>query len=160
MQDKKDLKAAYQLAKKETQFPLSSQKEALLEIEKKKKEDLAWCYEKIIFRKYKAKIVIDSISSEPATKRKSAKAFIKITRSDSTITEHAHTTLDTFGYYEWLEIREVIVKEKSAYKKYVTEELNRFLNKMSKLIIVPHCSQTLQEDQLLNLDLFLEIRPV
>ena len=116
---------------------MSSQKEALMEIEIKKNEDLPWCFDKINFKKYKAKIVIASIFGERATKRRSAKAFIKITRLDSTITKHVHTTLDTFGYYEWLEIREVIVKEKSAYKKYVTEELNRLLNKMLKLITIP-----------------------
>ena len=34
-------------------------------------------------------------------------------------------------------IREVIVKEKSAYKKYVIEELSRLLDKMSNLIKIP-----------------------
>ena len=136
-QDKKDLKTAYQLAKKGMKYPLFSQEETLKEIEKKKNKDLTWCSEKLNFRKYKAKIVNASISGERATKIRSAKALIKITRPDSTITEQIHTTLDTFEYYEWLEIREVIVKEKSSYKKYVTEELNRQLNKMSKLITVP-----------------------
>ena len=60
-----------------------------------------------------------------------------IYRADLTSTKHVHTTLDTFRYYEWLEIREVIVKEKSAYKKYVFEELTRLRNKMSKVIKIP-----------------------
>jgi len=84
-----------------------------MEIEKQKNKDLTWCSKKINFRKYKAKIVNATISGERATKRRPAKAFIKIDRSNSSSAEHVHTT---FGYYEWLEIREVIVKEKSAYK--------------------------------------------
>ena len=56
--------------------------------------------------------------------RRPAKAFIKIYRADHTSIEHVHTTLDSFRYYEWLEIRKVIVKEKSEYKKYRIEELN------------------------------------
>ena len=74
---------------------------------------------------------------------------LKIYRADHTSTKHVHTTLYTFGYYEWLEIRDVIVKEKSGYKKYVIEELNLFLTKMSKPL----------EDQLLELDLLSEMRP-
>ena len=106
-------------------------------IEKGKSEDLAWCSQNLEFRKYKARIVDASISGERTTKRRPTKAFIKIYKADLTSTEHSHTSLDTFGYYEWLEIREVIVKEKSAYKNHVIEEMTQLLDKMSKLLKIP-----------------------
>ena len=106
-------------------------------LENGKNEDLTWCSKKIDFRKYKSKIIDASIFGERAINKIHAKVFIKIYRADKTSTEHVHTTLDTFGYYEWLEISEVIVNEKSSYKKYVIEELTRLLNKMGKLHIIP-----------------------
>ena len=45
-------------------------------------------------------------------KRRPGKAFIEIYKEDYTSTKHVHTALDSFGYYECLEIREVIIKEK------------------------------------------------
>ena len=80
IQDKKDLKAAYRLAAQEANFkyPLSSQTDALKNIQYGKNEDMTWCSQKLEFWKYKARIIDVSISGERATKRRPAKAFIKI----------------------------------------------------------------------------------
>ena len=60
-----------------------------------------------------------------------------MTRADWTFTTQGHTRLDVFGYYEWLETREAIRKEKSAYKNLIERKLNSLLSRMSKVMKVP-----------------------
>ena len=64
--------------------------------------------------KYKSPIVDASIWGERGSKIKDPKAIVTIYRKDGTSTTHFHSQIETFGYYEWLEMREVIQKEKST----------------------------------------------
>jgi len=140
--DCEDLKIAYQLARQEaneakSRNPLLCQVSAMEKIEKDKTEYLKFYKEKLNFRKYKSKIITCSISGQCATKQTPANAILKETRADWTFTTHSHTRLDVFGYYEWLEIIEVIRNEKSAYKKLIEQELNSLISRISKVIKVP-----------------------
>ena len=89
------------------------------------------------FRKYSSRIYNATVYGEHATKKKLPRINVKIFREDFSITHHALGSLETFGYYEWLEIRDAIQKEKLEYKKPVEEELNALLNRMSQHIKVP-----------------------
>ena len=64
-------------------------------------------------------------SNEKVDKKRDPKAIITIYKKDGTSTTHFHSEIDTFGYYEWLEMRDVIQKEKSTYKKYIEDELKQ-----------------------------------
>ena len=101
-------------------------------IGKSKDEDIQWCSQKKNLREYKSPIIDASIQGERGSRKKEPKAIITIYRKDGTSTTHFHYHIETFGYYEWLEMREVIKKEKSTYQRYIEDELNRLLYCMSK----------------------------
>ena len=85
----------------------------------------------------KSPIIDASIRDEHRSKRKDLKAIITIYRKYGTSTTHFHSQIETFGYYDWLEMGELIQKEKSTYKKYIEDELKRRPSLMSKGVKVP-----------------------
>ena len=107
------------------------------------------CSKKTKLRKYKSPIIDASIQGERGSKKKDPKAIITIYRKDGTSTIHFHSQIETFGYYEWLEMREVIQKEKSTNKKYIEDDLKCLLSRMSKGVKVPPIQPRSQVELLL-----------
>lgn len=62
---------------------------------------------------------------------------LTIFRDDfSVVTDYA-SKLSDYGFYEWLEIRDVIQKSKSKYKEYVDYHLNKLFERISQIVDIP-----------------------
>ena len=125
--------------------PVSAQAAALRKIENdryaEKNKDLKRCTEKLNFRKHSSHITNVTIISRRPTNKKPEKVSITIYRQNLHSITLYIDKLDIYRYYEWLEIREAMQREKSVFKGAVEEEVRGYLSKLN----FPNFSQGLED---------------
>ena len=73
-----------------------------------------------------------SLKGERARKKKLVRVTITIERSNLHSVSYLVHTVDIYGYYEWLDIREALKSVRSTYRKVVEDELDKFILKISQ----------------------------